>query len=65
MVVIAHAIDPFGFKMPADVDHRYAPRDLLDNLDIIGRADEDHSCDTLSDEVTNCSFGGFVRCAVN
>jgi hypothetical protein len=53
--------DRFGFKMPAEVDHRDAPRDLLDYLDIIGRADEDHSCDTLSDEVIDCSFGGLVR----
>src|SRR6516165_12021348 len=65
MVVIADAVDRFGFKMPTDVDHRDASRDLLDNLDIIGRADEDYSCDTLSDEVIDCSFGGFVRHAIN
>src|SRR6516162_3874154 len=65
VVVIADAVDRFGFEMPADVDHWYTPRDLLDNFDIIGRADEDHSCDTLSDEVIDCSFGGLVRHAVN
>jgi hypothetical protein len=63
--VITDAVDRFGFKMPADIDHWNAPRDLLDNLDIIGRPDEDHPCDTLSDEITNCSFGGFVRRALN
>jgi hypothetical protein len=54
VVVIADAIDRLGFQMPAD-----------DNLDIIGRPNEDHPCDSLSDEVSNCSFGGIVRCAVN
>src|SRR6516225_9607428 len=65
VVVIADAVDRFGFEMPADVDHWDAPGDLLDNFDIIGRADEDHSCDSLSDEVIDGSFGGFVRRAVN
>src|SRR5215467_13341069 len=51
--------------MPTDVNHWDAPRDLLNNFDIIGSADEDHSCDTLSDEVIDCSFGSFVRRAVN
>src|SRR6516165_9430528 len=65
MVVIADAVDRFGFKMPTDVDHRDASRDLLDNFGIFGRAAEDYSCDTLSNEVTDCSFGGFVRHAIN
>ena len=30
------SVDRFGFKVPADIDHSYAPRDLLDNLDVIG-----------------------------
>src|SRR6516162_7202114 len=51
--------------MPTDVNHWDAPRDLLDNFDLIGRTDEDYSCDALSDEVTDCSFGGFVRHAIN
>src|SRR6516162_9684401 len=51
--------------MPTDVNHWDAPRDLLDNFDLIGRTDEDYSCDALSNEVTDCSFGGFVRHAIN
>src|SRR6516162_8401015 len=51
--------------MPTDVNHWGAPRGPPAKFDIVGRAAEDYSCDALSNEVTDCSFGGFVRHAIN